>query len=102
MTNYEKAVELWKSKNIRTDAQLAEALSSYSIAFAFHSGRIENDHITYHDTREVFEHDGVTSYTGDLRTLFEIRNAKEASELFLSAFQEKCPLDETFVWRMQK
>lgn len=102
MTNYEKAVELWKSKNIQTDAQLAEALSSYSMAFAFHSGKIENDHITYHDTREVFEHDGVTSYTGDLRTLFEIRNAKEASELFLCAFQEKCPLDETFVWRMQK
>lgn len=51
--------------------------------FAYHSGKIENDKITYHDTREIFEHDGVTSYTGDLRTLFEIRNGKEAHELFL-------------------
>ena len=74
MTGYEKALELWHQKNITTDAALAEALSSHSIAFAFHSGKIENDRITYHDTREIFDHDGVTSYTGDLRTLFEIRN----------------------------
>lgn len=97
MTGYEKALDLWHSKNITTDAELAEALNSHCIAFAFHSGKIENNNITYHDTREIFEHDGVTSYTGDLRTLFEIRNAKEAYELFLKAFGKKCPLDEAFL-----
>lgn len=40
MTNYEKAVELWKRENIRTDAQLAEALSSYSIALHFTPGKL--------------------------------------------------------------
>lgn len=99
---YEKAVALWKSKNITTDAQLAEALNGHSIAFAYHSGEIENENITYHDTREIFEHDGVTSYTGDLRTLFEIRNAKEANELFLTAFHEKRPLDEPLVKDFQR
>ncbi len=102
MTNYEKALELWRRKNVRTDAELAEALNSYSIAYAFHSGKIENDRITYHDTREIFEHDGVTSYTGDLHTLFEIRNAKEAHELFLCAFREKRPLDEAFLRELQR
>lgn len=101
MTNYEKALELWQRKNITTNAELAEALNSHSIAFAFHSRKIENDNITYHDTREIFEHDGVTSYTGDLRTLFEIRNAKEAYELFLKAFGEKRPLDEAFLKELQ-
>lgn len=99
---YEKAVALWQGRNITTDAQLAEALNGHSIAFAYHSGKIENEHITYHDTREIFEHDGVTSYTGDLRTLFEIRNAKEANELFLSAFHQKRTLDETLVKEFQK
>lgn len=93
MTEYEKAVALWRRRGITTDAQLAEALNGQSIAFAYHSGKIENAQITYHDTREIFEHDGVTSYTGDLRTLFEIRNAKEAYELFLTSFGEKRPLD---------
>lgn len=102
MTNYEKAIALWQQKNITTDAELAEALNGHSIAFAYHSGRIENEKITYHDTREIFEHDGVTSYTGDLRTLFEIRNAKEANELFLTAFYEKRPFDEAFIMQLQK
>ncbi len=97
MDNYEKAVALWQHRNITTDAELAEALNGHSIAFAYHSGKIENDNVTYNDTREIFDHDGVSSYTGDLRTLFEIRNAKEANELFLTAFQEKRPLDEGFI-----
>ena len=101
MTGYEKALAVWRQKNISTDAELAEALNSHSITFAYHSGKIENDNITYHDAQEIFEHDGVTSYTGDLRTLFEIRNAKAANELFLTAYQERRPLDEAFVQEMQ-
>ena len=102
MELYEKAVALWKSKNIDGDAALAEALNGHSIAFAYHSGKIENENVTYHDTREIFEHDGVTAYTGDLRTLFEIRNARDASELFLTAFQEKRPLDESLLLDFHK
>ena len=45
--------------------------------------------------------DGVTSYTGDLRTLFEIRNAKDANELFLMAFQEKRSLDTALIKEIQ-
>lgn len=101
MTTYEKALKLWQQKNIQTDAELAEALNGHSIAFAYHSGKIENEKVTYHDTREVFEHDGVTSYTGDLRTLFELRNAKEAHELFLLAFRGRCPLDEALIREFQ-
>lgn len=101
MTVYERALDLWCSKKITTDAELAEALNGHSIAFAYHSGKIENENITYHDTREIFEHDGVTSYTGDLRTLFEIRNEKEAYELFLRAFRERRPLNETFIKELQ-
>lgn len=98
---YKKAVKLWQQKNITTDAELAEALNGHSITFAYNSGKIENENITYHDTREIFEHDGVTAYTGDLRTLFEIRNAKDANELFLTSFNIKRPLNEAFLLEMQ-
>lgn len=43
----------------------------------------------------------MTGYTGDLRTLFELRNAKEANELFLSAFGQQRPLDEAMLLEMQ-
>ena len=102
MTDYEKAVRWWQSRKITTDAELAEALNGHSILFAYHSGKIENENITYHDTREIFEHDGVTAYTGDLRTLFEIRNAKDANELLLTAFNEKRPLDEELIKQFQR
>ena len=101
MSAYESSVALWRRKKIETAAELAEALNGHSIAFAYHSGRIENEHITYHDTREIFEHDGVTSYTGDLRTLFEIRNARDAYELMLNAFEKKRPLDEGLLKEFQ-
>lgn len=101
MGSYERVLELWRRENITTDAELAEALNSFSVAFAYHSGKIENDSITYHDTREIFGHDCVTAYTGDLRTLFEIRNAKEANEMFLCAFRDRRPLDEAFVKELQ-
>lgn len=102
MELYEKTLAWWKEKKIETDAQLAEVLSRHSIAFAYHSGKIENDKITYNDTRDIFEHDGVTAYTGDLRTLFEIRNAKLANELFLTSFGEKRRMEETLVKEFQK
>ena len=95
-------IKWWRDKNIRTEAELAEILNGNSVLFAFHSGKLENERVTWHDTREIFERDGVSNYTGDLRTLFEIRNAKSAYEFFLSSFGEKRPLDESFLLRLQK
>ena len=99
---YAAILQWWRERHIRTEAELAEILHGNRILFAFHSGRLENDRVTWQDTREIFEHDGVTNYTGDLRTLFEIRNAKSAYEFFLSSFGERRPLDETFLLRLQK
>ena len=44
MDHYEKALALWQRKKVKTDAELAEALNSHSISFAYHSG-ILNTHI---------------------------------------------------------
>ena len=101
MTDYEKAVMLWKSKNITNGDELSAALNGQSIAFAYHSGKIENENITYNDTREIFDRDGVTSYTGDLKTLFEIRNAKEAYEYLLVCCNERKPVDEALIKTFQ-
>lgn len=102
MTSYEKVLALWQGKRITTAAEMAGALNGHSIAFAYHSGKIENEQITYNDTREIFEHDRVTSYTGDLRTLFEILNAKDANELFLKAFEETRPFSVELLKKFQK
>lgn len=98
---YESILDFWKKQNIKNANELASVLSSYSVNFAYNSGKIENDEITYHDTREVFDKDGVTSYTGSTKTLFEIQNSKAAYERMLSAFDNKQIVDEKFLKEIQ-
>ena len=102
MYMYENVLTFWNGRNIKSGAELAEILNGQGILFAYHSGKLENDQITYNDTREIFEHDGVTSYTGDLRTLFEIRNSKFAYEMFLDSFDRRRAFDETLIKDMQR
>lgn len=98
---YESILDFWKKQNIKNANELASVLSSYSVNFAYNSGKIENDEITYHDTREVFDKNGVTSYTGSTKTLFEIQNSKAAYERMLSAFDDKQIVDEEFLKEIQ-
>lgn len=73
---YVKAVSKWKQKDIKTVSDLEAVLSNFSVIFAYHSGVIENPEITYHTTREIFENGKVINFTGDVRTVFEIKNQK--------------------------
>ena len=61
----------------KSKEELFNNFTDFWIFFAYHSGKIENDEITYHDTRDIFEDGRVREYTGDLKTLFEIQNQKK-------------------------
>ena len=76
MSLYDAAAKRWREWDVRTAADLDLRLDSFRILFAYHSGKIENPAISYHDTREIFENGRVTGFTGDPRTLFEQRNQK--------------------------
>jgi len=84
----------WRERNIQTRDSLARALDGYRVRFSYHSGRIENANITYHDTRSVFEDGRIVGYTGDVRTLFEMQNLKECHESMLDAFGRRMPITE--------
>lgn len=94
---YEELVRAWRTLRLCTREALSAALADYRIFFAYNSGRIENAAITYHDTREVFENGKAVSFTGEVRTLFEIQNQKECHELLLDAFGEGRTLDAELV-----
>ena len=97
MPQYEEAVKLWQSWNIQTEADLSLRLDSFRILFAYHSGKIENDEINYHDTREIFENGKVINYTGSTRTLFEQQNQKTCYELLRPKILAKEPLSLSLV-----
>ena len=85
MSKYEQAVQIWQSWQVRSTADIDQRLDSVRILFAYHSGKIENDEITYRDTREIFENGKVFGYTGSPRTLFEQQNQKLCYEFLKRA-----------------
>ena len=70
--SYEEIVKQWRAYNINKASDIDKYLHSFRILFAYNSGKIENDEINYHDTREVFENGKVNAFTGSVRTkIFE-------------------------------
>ena len=98
---YDEIIASWHKKNIRTAADIALEMNGNGAAFIYHSAKIENDSITYHDTREIFDHGGVTSYTGDIRSLFEIQNSVTAYYRMLDAFEKREAMSEALICEFQ-
>ena len=87
MLNFE-----FKNKN-----DLENILEDFKVLFAYHSNKIENDEINYHDTRDIFENGKINGYTGDLRTLFEIQNQKDCYNYLLDRIVERKKIDEKLI-----
>lgn len=102
MTEYKKICAIWKDFDIQSKSQLENYLDSFKILFAYHSGKIENDAITYDDTREVFEKGSLTAYTGDVRTVFELQDQKICYEFLLDKILSKEPLSVELIKRIHK
>ncbi len=85
---YDKAVFLWRQKHITSSGELEDALKDYSLTFAYHSCRIENEGISLDDTRNIFN-GRASSCTGDIRSLLEIGNATVANDYLIGLFGNK-------------
>lgn len=72
--------------------ELEALLKDFKILFAYHSNKIENPNINYHDTREIFENGKVISFTGDLRTIYEISNQKDCYNILIKDILERKPI----------
>jgi Fic family protein len=73
---YDSIRKMWRAFHIDSEQDLDRYLDNFRILFAYHSGRIENDEITFHDTREIFENGKVLNFTGSPRSILEQQNQK--------------------------
>lgn len=99
---YTKVLEQWQSYHIVSGTDLDKYLDSFRILFAFHSCKIENTDVTYHDVREIFENGRVLNYTGNPRTLFEQQNQKLCYELLKDKIIKKEPLSVALIKEIHK
>lgn len=102
MEQYSRVVGLWQSYKIASAAALDKYLDSFRVLFAFHSGKIENEEITYYDTKEIFENGRVVNYTGSPRALFEQQNQKLCYEVLKEKIVKKEPLSIELVKEIHK
>ena len=92
MSKYDSILKLWQKWNVQTEADIDLRLDSFRILFAFNSGKIENEAITYNDTREIFENGQVLNYTGNPRALFETQNQRLCYEFLKPKLAAREPL----------
>ena len=98
---FREILDLWRSTQRETTADMEYLLSNFKVIFAYHSGRIENDEITYHTTLEIFEGKPVSGFSGDYRTMYEIVNQKDCYGYLLDHIIQKDPLSVDFIRRVQ-
>lgn len=76
LEQYERAVRLWQSHPIPSAAELDKSLETFRILFAYHSGKIEDEAVTYQDTKDIFQSNKVYNYTGNPKAILKQRNQK--------------------------
>jgi Fic family protein len=89
---YEEIIKLWRSYHVATEADIDRRLQNFRVLFAYNSSKIENDAITYSDTREIFENGRVLNYTGNPRAMFELSNQRVCYEFLKPKLAAKEPL----------
>lgn len=99
---YEDILTWWKEEKKETQEDIYTLLDNFKILFAYHSGKIENETITLHDTREIFENGTVINYTGDLRTLFEIKNQKDCFQYLVDRIINKEEITISFILELHR
>ncbi len=99
---YTDVITYWQSLKIDSKEKLENVLDNFRILFAYNSGTIENAEITYHDTREIFENGKVISFTGNLRTIFEISNQKTCYEYLLDKIIKKEKISENLIKKVHE
>jgi len=97
MSKYEEIVNMWRLWQVETVSDIDERLYNFKILFAYNSGKIENEAVTYHDTREIFENGRALNFTGDPRVLFEQKNQKTCYEFLKHKITAREPLTVSLV-----
>jgi Fic family protein len=100
--SYEEIAARWQSIKKESREDLRKALAYFTIPFAYHSGAIENPNISYENTREIFENNSVSQYTGSVTTLLEIQNQRTCHEFLLTALLDKEPITPGFICRVHE
>lgn len=76
MNLYYEIMSRWQSFQLVSFAEMDRLLKRFNILFIYHSGKLENDQVTYQTTREIFETGTAAAFPEGSKTLFWQKNQK--------------------------
>lgn len=101
MEIYDNILSRWKEINLSSVEDVEYILSNFKVIFAYNSGKIENQEITYSTTLEIFEGKSISNFNGDYRTMYEMVNQKDCYEFLLEPMIQKRPLSIELIQKVQ-
>lgn len=97
MDLYEAIRIIWQQNDIKSVKLLDLVLANFSILFAYHSCKIENDETDYNDTKDIFKAGKVTVYSGFVRTIIEQQNQKLCYDFLKSRIVDRLPFSLSLI-----
>lgn len=97
--DYARIVSWWQ--NLSRTKRLYE-LNDFAEEFCYHSAKVERADLTYAEALEVYNHDTVTNYTGDIRSLISVLNQRSALWWMAEKIIAQAPLDEEFILTLHR
>lgn len=97
--DYEIIASWWT--NLSRTKKLYE-LNDFAEEFCYHSAKVERADLTYAEALEVYNHDSVTNYTGDIRSLISVLNQRSALWWMAEKIIAHAPLDENFILTLHR
>lgn len=95
--SYEEVIDSWRS-HTHSDVFSGHFL----ISFVSNTNQIENIDVDYNSTRELFESETVTTYTGDLRNIFSVMNNKSVAAYVNSQLHNCFPISKEMILEVHR
>lgn len=90
--SYEYAVAKWRDAQVKVPF-----IGHFLYSFVTQSNQIENININYNSTRELFESEQLTGYTGDLRDVFSVLNNRRVAEYLNGLYHTRTPVTRELI-----
>lgn len=97
--DYARIVSWWQG--LSRTKKLYE-LNDFAEEFCYHSAKVERSDLSYAEALEVYNHDTITNYTGDIRSLISVLNQRAALWWMIEKIIAHAPLDEELILTLHR
>lgn len=77
-------------------------LNDFAEEFCYHSAKVERSDLSYAEALEVYNHDTITNYSGDIRSLISVLNQRSALWWMIEKIIAHAPLDEELILTLHR